>query len=72
MTSIASHDLKSEIVQSLSQLDNQVAKTVQLGSSTVLFTTSRRLKSTNASDVEQKPYPKTECVVPDDYDSWLS
>lgn len=72
MTAIASYDLKSEIVQSLSQPDNQAAKTVQLGAVKVLFTTNRRLKSTNASDVEPKPYPKTECVVPDDYDSWLS
>jgi hypothetical protein len=72
MASVSSADLRREIARSLRESSNMTSTVMQLGQSKVLFTSHRTLKSASSSDVEPKPYPKTECAVPDDYDSWLS
>ena len=72
MDHLSAENLSSEIVRSLSQAASEASTVVQLGQSKVLFTTCRKLKSTNTSSTEPKPYPKSTSVLPDDYDSWLS
>lgn len=71
MSHLTAENIRSEIVRSLSAPASHGSTVVQLGQSRVLFASCRRLKSTNALP-DPKPYPKSACLLPDDYDSWLS
>jgi len=72
MANVSPSELRSEIARSLRESSTKSSTVVQLGQSKVLFTSHRTLKTASSSDAEPKPYPKTECTLPDEYDSWLS